>query len=111
MDFDTRASATCPRRAPRPVCDAARTTSFKDCTMRNLASYAQGTWHPAADSGTTLHHAVTGEPVAIASSDGLDFGGLLDYARTVGGPAVRQLTFHERAAVLKELGKYLTDRK
>src|SRR5687768_18182608 len=79
--------------------------------MRNLASYAQGEWHPAADSGATLHHAITGEPVAVASSDGLDFAGVLDYARTVGGPAVQRLTFHERAAALKELAKHLTDRK
>ncbi|MPZ71627.1 MAG: phenylacetic acid degradation bifunctional protein PaaZ [Nitriliruptorales bacterium] len=79
--------------------------------MRNLSSYAQGEWHEAPDSGTVLHHAVTGEPVAVASSEGLNFAEILRYARRVGGPAVRKLTFHERAAALKELAKHLTDRK
>src|SRR3712207_8680652 len=29
---------------------------------------------------------------------------MLDHARTVGGPALRELTFHQRAALLKQLG-------
>ena len=36
-----------------------------------------------------LHHAVTGAVVAEATSGGLDFKGMLDYARTTGGPALR----------------------
>ena len=31
------------------------------------------------------------------------------YARNVGGPALRALTFHERAVMLKELGKHLME--
>ena len=31
------------------------------------------------------------------------------YARTVGGPAIRSLTFHERAGLLKALAKHLSD--
>ena len=38
---------------------------------------------------------------------GLDLGEMTTYARTVGGPALRALTFHERAGMLKALGKQL----
>ena len=79
--------------------------------MRNLSSYAVGRWHAAGDDPTVLHHAVTGEPVAVASSAGLDFAEMLRYARSTGGPAIRRLTFHERAAVLKRLGAHLMERK
>src|SRR5688500_17092702 len=79
--------------------------------MRALNSYAQGSWHTPADEGTVLHHAVTGEPVASVSSAGLDFAAMLAHARTVGGPAVRAMTFVERAALLKELAKHLDARK
>ena len=82
-------------------------TTSKGTVMRNLSSYAQEEWHSAPDSGTMLTHAVTGEPVAVVSSQGLDFADMLRYARQVGGPALRAMTFHERAAILKELAKYL----
>ena len=36
---------------------------------------------------------------------------VLDYARRVGGPALRELTFHERARMLKALAEALTERK
>lgn len=62
-------------------------------------------------SGTPLLHAVTGEVVAHASSDGVDFKGMLDHARTAGGPALRRLTFHQRARLLKAMAMYLNERK
>ena len=58
-----------------------------------------------------LANAVTGEPVAEIDSTGLDFAGMLDYARRVGGPALRKLTFHQRALRLKALATYLMERK
>ena len=33
---------------------------------------------------------------------------MLDYARTIGGPALRALTFTERAAILKALARHLS---
>ena len=36
---------------------------------------------------------------------------MTDHARTVGGPALRALTFHERAGLLKALAKHLTELK
>ena len=76
-----------------------------------LASYAQGEWIEGRGRTTTLLHAVTGEPVAEASSEGLDFAGMLEYGRRVGGPALRRMTFHERALMLKRMAQYLMDRK
>jgi oxepin-CoA hydrolase / 3-oxo-5,6-dehydrosuberyl-CoA semialdehyde dehydrogenase len=71
---------------------------------RLLESYAQGRWFAADDVGTSLLSAVDGTEVARISSAGLDVAGMVDYARTVGGPALAALTFHERAALLKQLG-------
>ena len=76
-----------------------------------LQNYAAGEWVTGTGEGTTLVHAVSGEPVAVASSEGLDFAAMADYARRVGGPALRRMTFHQRALMLKEMAKYLTDRK
>jgi oxepin-CoA hydrolase/3-oxo-5,6-dehydrosuberyl-CoA semialdehyde dehydrogenase len=58
-----------------------------------------------------LIHAVSGEVVAEATSEGLDFAAMASYARNVGGPALRKMTFHQRALMLKEMAKYLTERK
>jgi len=72
-----------------------------------LQSYVNGGWFTARDAGTPLRSAVTGDEVARISSTGVDVPALLDYARTVGGPALRELTFHQRAGQLKALGKLL----
>ncbi|MBY8863779.1 phenylacetic acid degradation bifunctional protein PaaZ [Nocardia sp. CA2R105] len=76
-----------------------------------LRSYAGGHWYTAPDEGTSLHSAVDGSVVARISSTGLDTAHMVDYGRTVAGPALAQLTFHERAAALKALGAYLLERK
>jgi oxepin-CoA hydrolase / 3-oxo-5,6-dehydrosuberyl-CoA semialdehyde dehydrogenase len=76
-----------------------------------LRNYARGEWVTGTGPGTDLFHAVTGEKIAEASSGGLDFGAMLDHARTVGGPNLRRLTFHERARMLKAMALYLSERK
>jgi oxepin-CoA hydrolase / 3-oxo-5,6-dehydrosuberyl-CoA semialdehyde dehydrogenase len=76
-----------------------------------LASYVAGNWQTAPDEGVTVVDAATGDPVARVSSTGLDTGALVDHARQVGGPALRKLTFQERAAALKALATYLDARK
>ena len=79
--------------------------------MKKLQSYAQGEWYQSAASGVLLRNAVNGAAVAEISSDGLDFAAMRQYARKVGGPALRQFTFHQRALMLKSLAKYLMERK
>ena len=69
-----------------------------------LESYVAGRWFAATDDGAPVADAVTGETVVRVSSTGLDVPAMLDHARTVGGPALRELTFHQRAGLLKQLG-------
>ncbi|GAB3020687.1 putative phenylacetic acid degradation protein PaaN [Nocardioides flavus (ex Wang et al. 2016)] len=78
---------------------------------RLLESYAAGRWYAASAEGDPLLDAATGREVARISSAGLDLGAMVHHARTVGGPAIRELTFHERALLLKELATHLTGLK
>lgn len=72
-----------------------------------LESYVAGSWFRGTDDGEPVLDAVTGQEVTRVSSHGLDFAALVTHARDVGGPAVRRLTFHERATLLKELALHL----
>ncbi|OBF05296.1 phenylacetic acid degradation bifunctional protein PaaZ [Mycobacterium sp. 852002-10029_SCH5224772] len=72
-----------------------------------LQSYVNGKWCIARDDGVALADAATGEAVARFSTQGLDFAAVIDHGRRVGGPALRELTFHQRASLLKQLGKRL----
>ncbi|MEQ8799153.1 MAG: phenylacetic acid degradation bifunctional protein PaaZ [Salinisphaeraceae bacterium] len=76
-----------------------------------LHSYAQGQWRFGGGESTTLRSAVTGEPVAEIARGGLDYAGMLAYARDTGGPNLRARTFHQRAIMLKELAKHLSQYK
>lgn len=78
---------------------------------RLLRSYAAGRWQTPSSEGDPLLDAATGEEIARISSAGLDLGEMARHARGVGGPAVRELTFHERALLLKELATHLTAAK
>ena len=76
-----------------------------------LKNYALGSWMEGEGDGQILYNAVNGNQIAVASSKGLDFAAMLHYARTVGGPALRKMTFQERGRMLKALALYLTDIK
>src|SRR5262252_6726547 len=76
-----------------------------------LESYVAGCWQSGSGEGAALRDATTGEVIAHASAAGLDYAALLAFARDVGGAHLRRLTFHERAALLKALAKYLGERK
>ncbi len=80
-------------------------------TLNRLASYVAGDWFTATDDGTVVADAATGEPVATVSSSGLDMAAAARHARAIGGPALRRLSFHERAAALKTMAAYLDARK
>ena len=79
--------------------------------LTQLKNYAEGHWVNGKQEGETLHNAITGDAIYTASSDGLDFGAMMHYARKVGGPALRKLTFHERGRMLKALALYLLEKK
>jgi oxepin-CoA hydrolase/3-oxo-5,6-dehydrosuberyl-CoA semialdehyde dehydrogenase len=75
--------------------------------MKNYDNYALGKWIKGDGDGTPLHNAITGEQLGTASSKGLDFSQMMDYAREKGGPALRKMTFQERGLMLKALALHL----
>ena len=76
-----------------------------------LKNYAAGRWIEGEGTGQLLVDASTGQEVAIASSQGLDFAHMLDYGRKTGNKNLRKLTFQERGRMIKSLAMYLMDRK
>ncbi len=79
--------------------------------MQKLQNYAAGQWVEGNGKSTTLYNSITGEAIYEADSSGLDFGIMMDYARKVGGPALRKMTFHERGRMLKALALHLMTKK
>jgi oxepin-CoA hydrolase/3-oxo-5,6-dehydrosuberyl-CoA semialdehyde dehydrogenase len=76
-----------------------------------LQSFVGGSWQAGLDEGVALRDATTGEVIARAGAVGLDTRAMLSYAREVGGGNLRRLTFHQRAALLKALARFLTEHK
>ena len=79
--------------------------------MTLLRSYVSGAWVAPAGDGRPVFDAVTGDEVARVSSARIDMAAALDFGRGTGGPALRALTFHQRAALLKSLGSVLREHR
>ena len=75
--------------------------------MTKLENYITGNWITGDGEGQLLYNAVTGAPVAAASTKGLDFKSIIEYGRTTGNPALRKMTFHQRGNMLKALALHL----
>jgi len=73
--------------------------------MKSLRSYVGGRWVEGSGIPQTLHNPATEEPLAQASSEGIDLAAALDYARTRGGTTLRALSFAERGAILKAMAQ------
>ncbi len=78
---------------------------------RRLESYVCGAWTPGTREGQALLDAATGAPVATIDSTGLDFADVLAHGRKRAGPALRAMSFHDRAGMLKALGLALMEHK
>lgn len=78
--------------------------------MIAVHSYAQGRW-VAPKGASVLRSAIDGAPVAEAGTEGLDVVAMAAHARAVGGPALRAMTFHARARMLKAVAQALEARK
>lgn len=78
-------------------------------SLLEIKSFAAGAWIAPDAGARMIASAVTGEPIARAGS-ALPVQDMLDHARNTGGPALRAMTFHDRARMLKalamELGKH-----
>ena len=79
--------------------------------MTRIENYVLGGWAFGSGNEKQLFNAVNGDVVGIASTQGLDFGDVLHYARTTGGSTLRRMTFHERGRMLKALAMFLNERK
>jgi oxepin-CoA hydrolase/3-oxo-5,6-dehydrosuberyl-CoA semialdehyde dehydrogenase len=76
-----------------------------------LLNYARDSWIPGEGQLADIASAIDGSLVARTGSGGLDFAGMLDHARSSGGPALRKMTFHQRAHMLKALANAIMARK
>ncbi len=72
-----------------------------------LHNFIQGAWVPHEGDGIPQYDAITGDLIATCGSEGLDYAGMMDYARQVGGPALRKMTFPQRGLMLKKLALHL----
>src|SRR6187431_3306413 len=79
--------------------------------MNKLGNYVSGKWQQGEGDGQVLYNAVSGEPIAIASTKGVDMEAALNYARSKGNPALRKMTFQERGRMLRALALYLLEKK
>src|ERR1700682_729606 len=79
--------------------------------MKTLRSFLAGKWVEGKEPFATLANPAPEDPPARVSSAGVDFGAALDFARTQGGPALRELTFAQRGELLKAWSKALHARR
>ena len=81
-----------------------------DQTPIRLKSYLCGEWKAGQRDGAELRDAATGEVVALIDASGLDMAAALDHGRRAGA-ALRAMSFHDRALMLKALGQELMAQK
>ncbi len=77
--------------------------------MNKLQNYVTGKWITGDGDGQLLYNAVTGEPIAAATTKGLDFKAMIEYGRKTGNPALRKMSFHQRGNMLKALALHLRE--
>jgi oxepin-CoA hydrolase/3-oxo-5,6-dehydrosuberyl-CoA semialdehyde dehydrogenase len=79
--------------------------------MQKLGNFVTGKWIEGDGDGQQLFNAVTGKPIAVATTDGIDFEAVLQYARQKGNPALRRMTFQQRGRMLRALALHLMEHK
>lgn len=75
-----------------------------------VTSYALGKWVEQGEEAELIS-AVTGKPIAALVEGDLNYKEICTFARTVGGPRLREMTIHQRAFQIKFLGQYLMKHK
>ncbi|HXW17640.1 MAG TPA: aldehyde dehydrogenase family protein, partial [Candidatus Acidoferrales bacterium] len=73
-----------------------------------LSNYVSGRWVEGDGAGEALVDPVTGEEVARISSQGIDLGAALDFARSRGVPALQEFTYAQRAELLAKVAEALS---
>ena len=73
--------------------------------MIELGSYVEGKWIKGKGKGAELVNPATEEVLATTSTEGIDFGAALAFARNKGGPALRAMTFVQRGEMLRAMSR------
>ena len=76
-----------------------------------VQSFAAGKWIDPGAEASPLHNAFSGALIGHAGGAALDVVAMRQHAILKGGPALRAMTFHDRARMLKALAQYLNERK
>ena len=79
--------------------------------VRDIHSFIAGQWVAPDASARWIESAITGEQIARAGQSTLPLDLGLDYAIAKGGPALRAMSFHDRARMLKALATHLNAQK
>ncbi|GMV78287.1 MAG: bifunctional aldehyde dehydrogenase/enoyl-CoA hydratase [Chitinophagaceae bacterium] len=74
--------------------------------MQKLHNYILGKQITGDGDGQILYNAVTGNAIATASTQGINFEEVLQYARN-NSNTLRKMTFHERGLMLRALAMHL----
>src|SRR6266851_5766104 len=96
FELDTYSFTCCGRRNDFRECDC----GISGGLLMKLPNYVSGRWSEGLGPGELLIDPVTGDELASISSQGIDLDGALQFARAQGGPALRQLTYAQRAEML-----------
>lgn len=76
-----------------------------------LSSFVGNTWTQGSGATTPILDATTGEHVSAISEAGIDFEQVVSYGRSVGSSELADLTFHDRATILRNIGKFLLEKE
>ena len=80
-------------------------------SLLEVSSFVAGNWIAPDDSAREINSAITGQLIARAGNGSLDTEAMLEFGRTIGGSALRAMTFHERAKMIKALAQHLNEHK
>ena len=77
----------------------------------DVQSFAHGDWIAPASSARIVASAIDGSEFARSGHDALNYQDMIDYAKSKGGSALRAMTFHDRARLIKALALHLREHR
>lgn len=75
--------------------------------IRGVESYATGQWFSPGPGARPIESALTGAVIYEAGNDALPFADMLGWGAQIGGVALRKMSFHDRARMLKAVAMHL----
>ena len=77
----------------------------------DVQSFAHGDWIAPSSSARIVASAIDGSEFARSGHDALNYQDMIDYAKSKGGSALRAMTFHDRARLIKALALHLREHR